>query len=263
MRYVALGDSSTEGLADLYPDGSYRGWADRVADGLCRRDPTLLYANLAIRGRLSSEVEAEQLPAALALEPDVATVFAGVNDALRRSYDPERTEEALFSIMSRLREGGAEVVTITAPDLSAINPVARVVRSRLLDLNTRIRRAADYSDSRVVDVAALAEAADPRLWSNDRLHGSPAGHERIAHEILVELGERLAVPAPLTPLAVASRQAPWESVLWTAQHLGPWFARRGRGVSSGTGRTCKYPSLVAWAEVRATDETEAPAGAEG
>ena len=207
MRYVALGDSSTEGLDDPYPDGSYRGWADRVADGLCRRDPALLYANLAVRGRLAPEVEAEQLPAALDLRPDLVTVFAGVNDILRRGYDPERTEDSLFTIMSALRQSGAEVVTITAPDLSAINPVARLVRPRLLDLNTRIRRAASYSGSRVVDVAVLPEAADPRLWSTDRLHGSPAGHERIAHAILTSLGDALAVPTALTPLNNARRRA--------------------------------------------------------
>ena len=29
--FVALGDSFTEGMSDLMPDGSYRGWADLLA----------------------------------------------------------------------------------------------------------------------------------------------------------------------------------------------------------------------------------------
>ena len=33
-RYVALGDSLSEGLQDLAADGAPRGWADRLAQGL-------------------------------------------------------------------------------------------------------------------------------------------------------------------------------------------------------------------------------------
>ena len=28
-KYLALGDSFSEGLSGPYPDGTYRGWADR------------------------------------------------------------------------------------------------------------------------------------------------------------------------------------------------------------------------------------------
>ena len=33
-RYVAIGDSQTEGLHDYYDDGELRGWADRFAGSL-------------------------------------------------------------------------------------------------------------------------------------------------------------------------------------------------------------------------------------
>lgn len=242
-RYVALGDSSTEGLDDPLPDGSYRGWADRVADGLARSSGQLQYANLAVRGRLSAEVEREQLPAAIALRPDVATVFAGVNDLLRRSYDPVRTETTLRNVFGGLRDAGAHVVTITAADLSAINPIARLVRPRLLDLNERIRAAAAATGSHVVDVAQMTESADPRLWSSDRLHASPTGHERIAFEVLLALG---CEPERLSPLPEASAVGAWQHVTWTAEHLWPWLGRRRRGVSSGTDRSCKLPDLTPW-----------------
>ena len=52
-RYVALGDSFTEGVGD--PDHSrpngLRGWADRVAEVLAQQADDFGYANLAIRGR--------------------------------------------------------------------------------------------------------------------------------------------------------------------------------------------------------------------
>src|SRR4029079_12349103 len=88
-RYVALGDSTTEGMDDPRPDGTYRGWADRLAERLTQDNPNLLYANLAVRGRRTYQVREEQLGPALALEPDIATVVAGLNDLLHRRYDPD------------------------------------------------------------------------------------------------------------------------------------------------------------------------------
>lgn len=36
---VAVGDSFTEGMSDLLPDGSYRGWADVLAGRLATHAP--------------------------------------------------------------------------------------------------------------------------------------------------------------------------------------------------------------------------------
>ena len=84
-RYVALGDSSTEGLDDLDGAGQYRGWADRLAEHIAHAHPGLEYANLAVRGRSAGEIAATQLAPALAMRPDLATVVAGMNDLLRRN----------------------------------------------------------------------------------------------------------------------------------------------------------------------------------
>jgi lysophospholipase L1-like esterase len=86
--FVAVGDSFTEGMDDPYPDGTYRGWADLVASRLAVDAPDFRYANLAIRGRLFPNVVAEQVPAALAMKPDLISFAAGGNDVLRRSFDP-------------------------------------------------------------------------------------------------------------------------------------------------------------------------------
>jgi lysophospholipase L1-like esterase len=54
-RYVALGDSTSEGLEDPHPDGSgYRGWTDRLAERLAELNPDLLYANLSERPELAT-----------------------------------------------------------------------------------------------------------------------------------------------------------------------------------------------------------------
>ncbi len=55
VRYVAIGDSFTEGVGDVdrRRPNSLRGWADRVAEGIGAVDPQAQYANLAIRGACS------------------------------------------------------------------------------------------------------------------------------------------------------------------------------------------------------------------
>ena len=50
-RYVAIGDSTSEGLDDPDGRGGYRGWANRLAERLAELQGSVLYANLAIRGR--------------------------------------------------------------------------------------------------------------------------------------------------------------------------------------------------------------------
>jgi lysophospholipase L1-like esterase len=62
-RYVALGDSFTEGVGDPYPPSpnGLRGWAGRVAVALAQTNPGLRYANLAVRGRRMNEILDEQI----------------------------------------------------------------------------------------------------------------------------------------------------------------------------------------------------------
>ena len=88
-RYVALGDSFTEGVGDPDPSrpNGLRGWADRVAEVLATQTDDFGYANLAIRGRKLAPIVAEQVDAAIALEPDLITVHGGGNDVLRPRVD--------------------------------------------------------------------------------------------------------------------------------------------------------------------------------
>jgi lysophospholipase L1-like esterase len=245
-RYVALGDSTTEGMDDRRPDGTYRGWADRLAECLSEANPGLLYANLAVRGRRISQVREEQLGPALALEPDFATVVAGLNDLLRRRYDPVATAGHLEAMLTALQRGGATVLTFTLPDLASVVPLARVFRPRLSAYNAAIREIGARTGAIVVDIAAEPVSSDPRLWSVDRLHASTLGHERIAAALCHALGldedRSWADPLPL-----AGRRPPHAlvaaEVTWARTYFTPWLVRRIRGRSSGDGRTAKRPEL--------------------
>ncbi|MFI6366316.1 SGNH/GDSL hydrolase family protein [Nocardia sp. NPDC050630] len=147
-----------------------RGWADRLAERIAAVNPELTYANLAVRGRLAGQVYAEQLDAALALQPDLATVLAGVNDLLRPGFDADVVSGHLDAMFSALTAQGATVATFTVPDITRIIPAARPLRGRVDALNQRIRTAAARHGVIVAETATHDVVTDPRLWSTDRLH---------------------------------------------------------------------------------------------
>ncbi|CAL9652438.1 hypothetical protein SUDANB21_06686 [Streptomyces sp. enrichment culture] len=243
LRYVALGDSQTEGVGDGDDLTGLRGFADRLAEHLARHEPALQYANLAVRGRLAAQIHAEQLAPALALRPDLATVVAGVNDLLRPGFDADQVCTHLDAMFGALTEQGA----LVAPDLSRVCPVARPLIPRVTALNEGIRRTARRHGVVVAETALHPVAGDPRLWSSDRLHAGPLGHERIA----AALAHALRLPGsddtwthPLPPQTLPTGlRAVGTELRWLAGFLGPWLLRRLRGRSSGDGRTAKRPLL--------------------
>jgi lysophospholipase L1-like esterase len=247
-RYVAIGDSQTEGLNDGDETSGYRGWADRLAELLADVEPTVVYANLAVRGKQAGAVRAEQLDAALALEPDLVTVMAGMNDLVRPGFDAAAVAGELEAMFAALSASGAQVVTFTFPDIAKIAPLVRRLRPRLLDFNDRIREAAAKHGVTVVDTVAHPVTWDPRLWSSDRIHATPLGHAVIAAAAADALGLPGSDGDWKLPLPRLARQAGWRrvgrEVHWLGTFLGPWAWRRLRGRSSGDGRTAKRPALL-------------------
>src|SRR5699024_4871453 len=114
--YVALGDSFTEGLNDPRPDGTFRGWADRLAEILARGRPEFRYANLALRGKMLTEILDEQLPVALDIAPDLVTICAGGNDIIIPGVDVDTVATRVEQGIEALRESGIEVLIFTGPD---------------------------------------------------------------------------------------------------------------------------------------------------
>ncbi|MER6715507.1 SGNH/GDSL hydrolase family protein [Streptomyces sp. NPDC000877] len=250
LRFVALGDSHTEGVGDGDDVTGLRGWADRLAEHLARHSPQLRYANLAVRGRLAGQVHAQQLPVALALRPDFATVVAGVNDMLRPRFDADEVAAHLEAMFAALTGQGARVATLTIPDITCLTPLARPLRPRLEALNHRVRAAAHRHGVVVADVTRYPVATDPRLWSQDRLHCSPLGHQRIAAALAHSLNlpgtdDSWTHPLPVLPVGRARfLRAASAEARWLAGFLGPWIGRRARGRSSGDGRVAKRPGLL-------------------
>ena len=242
-RYVALGDSSTEGLGD--PEG---GWADRLAVRIARAQGQLDYANLAVRSRSAGEIAATQLAAAVAQRPDLATVVAGMNDLLRRDFDPARVAGEVGAMQRALIAGGATVVTLTLPDVSRRLRLGRGFADRTTALNIELRRVSAATGARLLDLEPHALVGDPRMWSEDRLHANAEGHARIAAAIAELLGMPDADDSwtqPLPPAPPRPRRAVVvDDAAWVARHVAPWAWRKVRGRQAGDTVVAKRPTLT-------------------
>ncbi|MDI6024257.1 SGNH/GDSL hydrolase family protein [Leucobacter sp. UT-8R-CII-1-4] len=243
-RFVAIGDSFTEGVGDPEADspGGLRGWADRFAEVLATMDEDFAYANLAVRGKLIRQITEEQLEAALDLRPDLVSICAGGNDVIRPGADPDAVAVQLEYILRKLRETGATVIVFTGVDV-AFQPVFRSIRGKVAIYNENVRKVAQRHDCIVVDQWAIEQLQDPRYWADDRLHLNSLGHHTIAKAAL----DALNVPNDLKPLDPPPlpqqnwRQARQEDVVWAREHLVPWVLRRIKHVSSGDNIVAKRP----------------------
>ncbi|MBD1318646.1 SGNH/GDSL hydrolase family protein [Gordonia hankookensis] len=246
MRYVAVGDSFTEGVGDE-PDGIHpRGWADLVAEGLAAEHGGVEYANLAIRGRLLEPIATEQIDAALALDPlpTLLTFNGGGNDMLRPGSDLAGLIELTRAAVRRCTAAGIEVVLLAGADPSSGLPFGEKIRGRGEYLTTEIATLAADEDLTFVDMFHDSEIRRPAYWSDDRLHLNPIGHQRVAAHVLRALGVH-TIAIPDRPTAPISGYRWTEDLRFTRSHLAPWVIRRLRGRSSGDSREAKHPMWTA------------------
>ncbi|GAA1342429.1 SGNH/GDSL hydrolase family protein [Saccharothrix algeriensis] len=246
MRYVAIGDSFTEGVGDELPDGSPRGWADLVAAGLAAGlGEPVRYANLAVRGRLLAPIVTDQLDAALALSPPptLITLNGGGNDMMRPGIDTARLVELTEHAARRCADAGVRLVLLSGADPSQRLPFGRTIHRRGVELTIAITELAARYDLLLVDLFNDAELRRAAYWSPDRLHLNAAGHRRVASRVLTALGH--PVEADRVTHGPAGRRVLAEARYYR-EHVLPWLARRLRGRSSGDDRTGKHAD---WATV--------------
>ncbi|MDH2415161.1 SGNH/GDSL hydrolase family protein [Nocardioides sp. CER19] len=246
-RFVAIGDSWTEGLGDPDPErpNGLRGWADRVAEVLATRCDDFGYANLAIRGRRVGEILEEQLAPALALAPDLISIQAGGNDFLRAGIDIDALVEAIDGAVAASVGAGAEVVLFTH-GAAAAGPF-RALRGRIAIFNELLREVVDARGVVLVDNWRVREARDPRYWDADRVHLSPLGHHRAAMHVLDALGIEHRLEPPLLPDAtpLTGRDRVLAELDWVRRFAAPWVRRRLTGRSLGDDIAPKRPTLSA------------------
>ncbi len=279
QRFVAIGDSFTEGVGDELADGSVRGWADLFAAVLSRswatdagpetaagddhiggaegnhrgrgaggtRSAALStgYANLAVRGKLLGQIIDDQLDPALALRPDLVTFAGGGNDILRPRANLSALLRLVDLAVARLVDSGSTVVMFTGPDPCDQLPLGQRIRANGSRLADGARTVAGRRGAALVDLWAVTELREPRFWAADRLHLNAAGHREAAGRVLDELG--LARP---DGWATGRDGGPVDygrgfrdHLGFYREHVGPWVRRRLTGRSSGDQRPPKRPEL--------------------
>ncbi|WP_406278282.1 SGNH/GDSL hydrolase family protein [Embleya sp. NBC_00896] len=247
--FVAVGDSFTEGMSDLAPDGGYRGWADLLATRLAADTPTLRYANLAVRGKLIRQIADEQVDTAAALGGDLITLAGGLNDVLRPRCDVAAVCAVFEEAAAKLAAGGGHLVLFRSTDPTRRLRSSARLMPRIEQLVGFVDTVAARHGATVVDLFTARVFDDPRMWADDRLHLSTEGHRRVAEATAQALGLpaeddwRAPLPAAV-PAAWADRRR--ADARWARTHLGPWLARRATGRSSGDGRAPKRSDLAPW-----------------
>ena len=230
-RFVALGDSFTEGVGDPDPrsPNGVRGWADRVAEELSLGQEDFVYANLAVRSLLLEQILERQVGPALALRPDLITLSAGGNDMVFHNGDPDKLADRLDAGVELLSTSGATLVLFTGPDWRS-TPVLGRNRTKVAVFNENIRSIASRHNAVIADLWGLRALRDPRMWDQDRLHLSPLGHHTVAMMVLDTLG----VPHRLRPVEPGDLprgtwpQARVGDLIWARQYLLPWAWHRLR-----------------------------------
>ncbi len=246
VRYVAIGDSFTEGVGDELPDGRTRGWADLVAQGWAdSASEPVEYANLAIRGKLVWPIVEQQLEPALALKPTHLSFNGGGNDMLRPRTSLSHVVDAFSRVLARCDEEGVTLIVLSGANPSGQLPMGRLVQRRgdLLSLGVVARlegrddviRALNWPDR---------ELSTPGYWSEDRLHMNARGHHRVAARVLTALGQE--PPPSWWSLPSIPDAAGLRGAAYYREHVAPWVRRRLTGTSSGDNREAKHP---VWATI--------------
>lgn len=241
LRFAALGDSTTVGLGDPVPGGRWRGWARLLSESL-QASYDVSFCNVAVSGATAAVVREQQLAAAVAHRPDLASLLVGVNDTLRSTWDPDRLRADLLHVAGELTGAGATLMTVRWHDHGSVLGLPRMVVRPITERIDVVNEVYDevhatYGGLRL-DLALMPEVLDRANWSIDRFHPSEVGHRALARawaERLLAAGFELPLPGA-TPEGgcppswrrdvawMVAEGAPW--VGRRARDLGPWAVRR-------------------------------------
>jgi acyl-CoA thioesterase-1 len=194
--YVAVGASETAGVGADHP--RTQAWPRVLHD---RALPGTRLVNLGVPGATVQDGLDEQLPRALAADPDVVTVWLAVNDVL--TLDPVADYEAtLRSLVHALRrDGRTEVLVGNVPPLDRLPayrtclpgsqvagvscvlplvPTPRQVRALVAEYNAAIARVVAAEGAVAVDLSGDPGRPLSVVTADDGFHPSTRGHRVIA-----------------------------------------------------------------------------------
>ena len=197
LRYVALGDSTAQGIGACDPCNSP---PYLLALALTAYYSPVIVTNLAVSGVTTRDVIQGQLPQMDSYTPNLVTVFVGTNDLTRGRRRAGYLAD-LDHLLSALDTGPAVVVTDVAalcccPLLSPLDrTVCQIARSWF---NRAVPAVVARHRAHLAPIAPTLTPAftqNPALWAADGYHPSDAGYQ---------LWEEYLLPGVLAAIAAQS-----------------------------------------------------------
>lgn len=175
-RYVAIGDSFTEGIGDPEPasPGGTRGWADRVAEVLSAGTDDFAYANLAIRGKPLGRSRGK-----VAIDNENLRTIAQRHDAI-------------VADMWSLRE--LQDPRMWAPDRLHFSPLGHHTTARMVLASLTVENDLEPYAPEALPIRSWRQArADDTGWAREHL--MPWVVRRIRHQ---SSGDNITAKRPMT-----------------------------------------------------------------
>ncbi|PEC85483.1 SGNH/GDSL hydrolase family protein [Bacillus cereus] len=187
-RFIAIGDSFTEGIGDEVERITLKSWVDHFVQ-LCVND--IEYANFAKRGLVTKEIRSQQLEKALAFKPDLVSLIAGANDVLKGRWNLQTYKNDMEFMIDKLSKTGADIMIANLPDFTVRLPLAsekkQVIKEQLLEANEVIFSLSREYKLHHVDFWNHHVVNDNTLWSTDFIHPNSKGYVKVAELIFNSL----------------------------------------------------------------------------
>ena len=248
LRYVALGDSQTEGLGDGDDITGLRGWADRLAEHLAApapgsSTPIWPYGH-ASPARSAPNSWRPPSPCAPTWPPS----SPGSTTCCGPGSTPTRWPVTWRRCSPRSPRRAPASATVTFPDVARITPLARPISPACRALNHRIRAAAGrhgWSSSRL---ATTRSSPTRGCGAPTGCTPTPSGTRGSPPRSPTPCGlpgQRRRLDPPPAPGARPPRPGDRSpNCAGPPPSWGPGSAGALRGRSSGDGRTAKRPNLL-------------------
>lgn len=189
--YVALGDSTVEGIGASRPDRSF---AYIISAFLKQSKGNVVFHNLGKSGATISDVVATQLEKTIAFQPHLITISVGANDIRHKTKTQDFIKDLNFLLQTLAEKTDAEIVINNIPDLSLTPAVPSYLKhiSKIMvkKFNAIIEEEVKKYHVILVDLyfqSKIYTKAYPEAISEDKFHPSDFGYALWANTIIAHM----------------------------------------------------------------------------
>ncbi|MGM9986197.1 MAG: SGNH/GDSL hydrolase family protein [Bacillaceae bacterium] len=186
-KYVALGDSMTEGYGDEVEGIVKKDWPSYVAEHFQISD----FHNIGKSGLRSDQVYETQFQKAVEMKPDLVSVMAGANDFMQQKWNPKTYRAHMEEMITTFTKAGATVITANYPDFTKYVAIPMfikpIVKKQLKTCNAILDELAEKYNTVHLDVWNNPLADQRENWSKDNVHPNALGYKKISEVVIEQL----------------------------------------------------------------------------